>query len=279
MNAVYYLPAAKVVLRIAPATKSAAVSRVARVATRLADLDQPTARLAIGMDKSIETPGWAATAWTYLEQTPGHRHRQRDLAKPLLAMHGLHDLGISLPDWDPVGRSRGRVEEAAVGSDLDFLSDWSCRELRIPLTDLLDQLLRRCSELETAVASAEWALPIAVIHGDAHAGNLLTSPDRGVVLCDLDSVTLGPPEWDLVPSAHGVERFGDPRDHYGAFAAEYGFDLLHSPNWPLLRDIRELQLVTSVIAGLRGRPEVAVELGHRLRSFIARDDQTWHRYR
>lgn len=281
MNAVYKLPAANLVLRIAPAANRSTVRRVTKIAHRLAELDLPTARLAPGVPEPIETPNWAATAWTYLPQIPGQRHRQAELAQPLLAIHSLHDLGFPLPQWDPVSRAQSRLEIAAAAQDeeLDHLQTWAKGKVGLDLSDLIDWLRKRSRSARDAASSTDWRLPTSVIHGDAHAGNLLTDTRGQAVLGDLDSVSIGPPEWDLVPAAHGVERFGDPREQYDELSAAYGFDLLASPTWPTLRSIRELQIVTSVIDGLSGRPDVADELAHRLRSLIGGDTATWHRYR
>jgi aminoglycoside phosphotransferase (APT) family kinase protein len=280
MNAVFHLPAEDMVLRIAPVGHISTVRQTAAVAAQLAVLDLPTVRLAPGFTEPIASRAWAATAWTYLPQPAGYRHQLVDLTTPLLSLHAVGNLGLSLPQWDVVGRCERRMQEAmsATPPAMTYLAAWTKRELHLPLDEVADRLLRRCAEMRRTLATARWTIPIGVIHGDAHAGNLLNA-QNGVVLIDLDSISTGPREWDLVPAAHGVERFSDPREQYDDFVAAYGFDLLASPNWPVLRDVRELQLVTSVIAYLPGRPDVADELGHRLRSFLAGDNATWHRYR
>ncbi len=74
--------------------------------------------------------------------------------------------------------------------------------------------------------------------------------------------------WPLSPAEHR------------AFAHAYGWDITSWSGWPILRDIRELQLVTSVLDRLAGRPQVAAQLAHRLRSFLKGDRATeWTRYR
>lgn len=280
MNAVFYVPEADVILRIAPGDHAGEVRQTAAVAARFAELDLPTVRLAPGLTEPIMTPAWSATAWSYLAQPAGHRHQLVDLASPLLSVHSIHQLGLAIPEWDVINRCEDRVRKVAdaTGEAMDYLHTWAERELNLSIHDVVDRLRQRATELRVAVAAARWALPVGVIHGDAHAGNLLSAPDR-VVLIDLDSVRFGPREWDLVPAAHGVERFADPHREYEDFAAAYGFDLFSSPNWPVLRDVRDLQLVTSVIARLLGRPDVAGELGHRLRSYFAKDGATWNRFK
>lgn len=155
------------------------------------------------------------------------------------------------------------------------MQGWASREVGLSLDSLAALLNDRCDALERQVAGATWQLPTGVIHGDAHVGNLLAGR-----LCDFDSLSVGPREWDLVPLVHSATRFGDPRAPYEEFAAAYGFDLSTSPSWPLLREVRELQLVTSVLDKLPGRPEVAQTLGHRLRTYLKGDrSAVWQRYR
>ena len=129
-------------------------------------------------------------------------------------------------------------------------------------------------EYRTAAAS----LRTGVVHGDAHAGNLLRDGSGGFVLCDLDSTGIGPLDWDLVPAAVGAIRFGEPACYAGLVAA-YGRDVTAGRAWPLLRRIRELVMVTSVATDLRHRPAVATEHAHRMRTLRAGDTHArWHRY-
>jgi hypothetical protein len=100
-----------------------------------------------------------------------------------------------------------------------------------------------------------------------------------VVICDLDSVAYGPREWDLTPAAHGVVRFGRSPAAYQRLARAYEFDVTGWCGWETLRQARDLQLVTSVLPDLPGRPDVAAQLAHRLRSLLTGDHEAiWQRY-
>lgn len=283
MNAVYRLPVAGVVVRMRSGPRAPAqVTRVAQVAAVLAKLDLPVVRLAPEVPQPVHANGWSATVWTLLQQPPGHRFAPADLAAPLRQLHSLTDAPTVLPRWDVLGEIRRRLFETSTktGADLAFLDVWAAEAVGTPLDAILRQLGDRCDQLATALATVEWTLPQAVTHGDAHAANLLRGPDGEVVIGDLDSTTLGPPEWDLTPAAHGAIRFGDEPRKYADFAAAYGLDVTTCPAWDTLREIRELQLVTSVIANLPGRPEVAEQLAHRLRTSLAGDRTArWQRYR
>jgi aminoglycoside phosphotransferase (APT) family kinase protein len=282
MNAVYRLDDAGVVVRIAVGDSAAArVDRAVQVAAMFTNLGVPTVPLAPGYEAAIHVEGWSASVWMLLSQPTDRTWAPVDLAGPLRAIHAINESHVVLPSWDPVAKSRRRLQavDALGESDRQYMHRWSA-QVGVPLDDVIHRLHRWCDDLDEAVGQVDWHLPPGVIHGDAHTGNLLAAPDGRTVLCDLDSVAIGPREWDLVPAAHGPARFGRDCAEYTLFAKEYGFDMTIWPGWKVLRQIRELQLVTSVIASVAGRPAVADELAHRLRSiFTGNVAATWRRYR
>lgn len=71
--------------------------------------------------------------------------------------------------------------------------------------------------------------------------------------------------------AVGRLRFDYPGDAYGELAARYGFDVLGWPGFPVLRKIRELKLVTSVVPILHSNPGIREQWAFRLQSFKNRD--------
>ena len=104
MNAVYKLPAANLVLRIAPVANRLTVHRVTKIAHRLAELDLPTVRLAPGLQEPIETSGWAATAWTTSRRSPGNV-----TGKPNLPVRCWHSTRSTISD----SRSHNGIPSAA----------------------------------------------------------------------------------------------------------------------------------------------------------------------
>jgi aminoglycoside phosphotransferase len=263
-NAVFRLPGDGAVVRIAGSQALRhRVGKVVRVARWLAEADFPAVRLWPGLDQPVRIGEYLATVW---QEVPvvGPEPTVTDLARLL---HRLHRLpvpatGLSLPHWTPlddVGRRLGDAEQLS-SSDRRFL-----RERR----SALDERLARLSFPSTPV----------VVHGDAHLGNLIAGPD-GPVLCDFDSTCLGPAEWDLTPVAVGVLRFDDPIETQREFAAAYGHDVTDWSGFEVLREVRELKLVTSVLPILRSHPDVRDELTHRLSSLRDGDRKNrWHRYR
>ncbi|WP_327007717.1 aminoglycoside phosphotransferase family protein [Dactylosporangium sp. NBC_01737] len=288
MNAVFLAP--PVVLRLARGPHTTALaSRVVAIASALEDAAAPTIRLVDTVNSQpVHSDDWVATIWQQVP-TIATEPKPVDLAAPLRAIHALNLFEAPLAAWSPVEKFRRRISAAAAlpPAAAEELRQWSQADLHLDIKDLLDALRRRCDHLETQLTQVTWHLSSGVIHGDAHTGNVLlpTAPRRPsstlpAVLCDLDSVCHGPREWDLVPTAHGATRFGRSTTEYRAFVDAYGFDITAWSGWPVLRDLRDLQLVTSTIDSLTGRPDVARELAHRLRTLLAGDtNAVWTRYR
>ncbi|MEU4383194.1 phosphotransferase [Micromonospora echinofusca] len=288
MNAVFMSPPFVIRLAAGPHAETLAY-RVVSVAACLEKADMPTVRLAPDLPpQPIFSGEWVATVWQYVP-TVGHDPKPVDLAAPLRALHSLEQLDVSLPRWSPIEKFRRRLDAAAALSieEAAELERWSRTELGIRATDLIQDLRGRCDEAQDDLDRIAWRFPPGVIHGDAHTGNVLLPADghdgparSGPLLCDLDGMCIGPREWDLVPTAHGAARFGRSSADYQGFVGAYRFDITTWKGWPVLRRVRELQLVTSTIDRLAGRPDVARELAHRLRSLIADDlSVTWTRYR
>ena len=288
MNAVFVAPPFVIRLAAGPHAETLA-HQVVSVAACLEKAGMPTVRLAPGLPfQPIFSGEWVATVWDYVP-TVGREPRPVDLAAPLRALHSVDQLDVALPRWSPTEKFRRRLAAAAAlpPQEAAALEHWSNTQLELPATGLLRDLHRRCDEAEEDLDQVTWRLPVGIIHGDAHTGNILlpAANHEGRVpsmplLCDLDGLCVGPPEWDLVPTAHGATRFGRSPAEYREFVEAYGVDITEWAGWPVLRRVRELQLVTSTIDTLAGRPDVASELAHRLRSFLLNDlDARWRRYR
>ncbi len=245
-NAVFRLASAPVVVRIGASTALRhRVEKVVHVATWLAEHDVPAVRLLPGVPQPVQYDGYVATLW---EAVPdgGRRPRGRDLGKLLRRIHDLPEPASWLPPWRPLADVRARIGEATelAPADLAFLQD--------RYDDVADQLSR-----------LEFPSAPSLVHGDAHLGNLIPGP-AGPVLCDFDSSSFGPPEWDLTPLAVGVVRFGEPAGRYRELVRTYGMDVTRWSGFAVLRAVRELKLITSVLPIIESRPEVRAELFRRM---------------
>ncbi|GAA3023732.1 phosphotransferase family protein [Actinokineospora globicatena] len=260
-NAVYWLADAPVVVRIVGSVALRhRVHKVVRVAEWFADNDVPAVRLTPGIQQPVCVGDYAATVW---DAVPEHAVRPRagDLARLLRVVHALPELP-ALPEWDPLDDVRRRLGEA------EGLGDGDLAFLRA-----------RVDEVDDRLRALSFPLPRGLVHGDAHLGNLIPTP-AGPVLCDFDSSCLGPPEWDLTPLAVGVSRFGEPAARYRELVEGYGFDVTLWSGFSVLREVRELKLITSVLPIMNSSPEVRPELLRRLRDFRTGDTSArWARYR
>ena len=262
-NAVFALPEAGLVIRI---TRSHGlherVRKVVRLGSWFEGAGAPTIRLAPGVVQPIAVDGLLASVWTYLPPRDPEPTTE-DLGRVLRRFHGLPMApGVpslpELPRWDPVGDARTRLDDAEALDDNDRagLVQW-CDDLQ----PRLDALLERTEP--------------ALIHGDAHVGNLLRAPaDEGadVVLCDFDATCRGPRQVDLVAVAVGEIRFARPGAHR-TLAAAYGVDVTADPDWALLREARELKMVAAAVPLLASSAGVAEEFRTRLASARDRDDE------
>ncbi|MEU8378843.1 aminoglycoside phosphotransferase family protein [Streptosporangium sp. NPDC048865] len=261
-NAVFRLRRAPVVVRVAGS--SAARSRVptvVRVARWLAGHDFPAVRLLPGCEEPLQVDGHLVTLWEYIPEA-GPRPGGGDLAAMLRRLHTLADPPADLPEWAPMTEVRQRLDEPEDLSPGDHAF-----------------LLDECDEIEERLAALDYVLPAGVIHGDVFMGNVIAGPG-GPVLCDFDSAAIGPREWDLAPVAVGRLRMDYPWDEHTPLAEGYGFDVTRWPGFAVLRRLRELKLVTSVVPVLRSNPGIRPQWEDRMRSFRSRDQTVrWQPYR
>ncbi|MER5973255.1 aminoglycoside phosphotransferase family protein [Streptomyces sp. NPDC002055] len=85
-----------------------------------------------------------------------------------------------------------------------------------PDADLSEETLARLRDRHAEVRAAVDGLESAdqVLHGDAHAGNVMATP-RGLVWTDFEDVTAGPPLWDLACLAARARVLGEGEGGYG----------------------------------------------------------------
>jgi aminoglycoside phosphotransferase (APT) family kinase protein len=257
-NAVFALPSAGIVIRITRSTTFVdRVHKIALLARWLEQVRAPTIRLVVSIDQPVAADGLLATVWHYVPPTPP-APTYEELGGVLRRFHALGVPPFALPMWDPVGDARRRLADAEALEDDDraFLEQW-------------------CDQLAPRVADLNQRTTPGLVHADAHAGNLVRGPDREVVLCDFDATCQGPWQVDLASVAAGEARFGRSGAHQ-ALATAYDYDVTQDPDWPLLRQARELKLVTAAVPLLASAPGIAQEFAVRLRAIATHDhDARW----
>jgi hypothetical protein len=123
--------------------------------------------------------GLVLTFFQYVPHDPGRRPAPEEVGRALAALHGaLRDYCGELPASGPV-------------DDLWRILDTLERE-RILAAGELSALRADLAGLAAEVL----ALPGRALHGDAHPGNVLMTPD-GLVWNDFEDTWRGPAAWDL----------------------------------------------------------------------------------
>lgn len=256
-TAVYHLPAANAVARIAVVTSPESVSRLAvsvKVTRWLTGTGFPSVE-PLPVDQPVCSHGCVVTFWRYLRQD-GPRPGVRDLGCLLRELHHLRPPPVALPAYGPLRSVRRAIESSRAISEEE--RTW---------------LRTRCDDLVHAYDQLGFQLPAGMIHGDAYRGNLLRD-QRRVVLADWDAVSNGPREVDLIPTLQ-APRFGLPEAERDAFIDAYGPDIRAWDGYPIMREIRELSTLTALLRD--GHTDTAAhgELHTRLRSLRSGDDRLW----
>jgi hypothetical protein len=220
-----------------------------QVARWLESAGYPAARLAGPADQPIVADGRVVTFWAQVEE---HRYygTVTEVASLLRRLHGLDPpLFLVLPELQPFKGAETRISRAELPED--------DREF----------LLSRLDDLRNRYAHLDFVLPPGPIHGNASLNSVLPSmwDSRSKVLVDLDCFATGPREWDLVLTAMYFERFGwHSDDEYLEFASVYGFDVMRWPGYTVLRNIRELILLTWLALNPWKLPEIQAEVKGRI---------------
>ncbi|MGF1424932.1 aminoglycoside phosphotransferase family protein [Kitasatospora sp. LaBMicrA B282] len=228
-NGVFRLGTAPVVVKVARrGTRPVGVRRTVQLVEWLTGHGFPTVPLH-PVEQPVLVDEHAVTFWTYLPQ-PEHPVRAEQLAGPLARLHRLPEPPCRLRPLDTVGAIRRSL------ATISALATLSVPDL-VYLTTRLARLEKRLTELR-------FALPPGILQGDPQHRNALHDGGRAV-LCDWDTASYGPPEMDLVTIEIHCRRFGYGPAHYAAFAAAYGFDVTAWDGYPVLRDLRELRMITT----------------------------------
>ncbi|GAA1162253.1 hypothetical protein F4556_005022 [Kitasatospora gansuensis] len=225
-NAVFRLKGAGAVAKIARAgTPVADVQRTVRLVQWLSSQDFPTVEL-LPVEQPVLVGEHAITFWQYLPQ-PADPVPAALLAEPLRTLHRLSPPPFDVRTLDTVGAIR-RSLAAITGlppADLSFLA-------------------QRLDHLESALAEVRYAVRPGLLQGDPQHRNALHH-GGSAVLCDWDTACFGPPELDCVTVEIHCRRFGYGRAHYEQFAERYGFDVTGWSGYGVLRDLRELRMITT----------------------------------
>jgi len=240
-NALFHLPAASVVVRIARTLDYwADVVNEVNVARWLADQGFPAAEV-VDIAQPIAIDEHPVTFWRFIQGRNGNRDDIETLGAVLRRLHGLpKPNSFSLPQENILGRVQARIEKTSVPvEDKDFLHG----------------LL---ADLRSEVNALDFPLRPAPTHGDAHSENIMIQDGRAILI-DLERFAWGQPEWDLSMTATEYMTAGwwTP-DEYSRFVTAYGYDITSwAEGFPVLRRVHELKMTTWLMQNVNESPEVA----------------------
>jgi Ser/Thr protein kinase RdoA (MazF antagonist) len=205
-----------------------------------------------------EVDGLAVTLWVYRE---GAWATTRELATVLRKLHAVRrDGAVPLRVWNPYPPMRQRLDASAV--------------LSPPEKAALGTMIQAN---EAAVRELDFALTPGVIHGDASVGNIWRTPEADLVLFDLESVSIGAREWDLIITSVYRELGWHTEQEYEAFIDEYGTDVRTWSGYTTLAQAQRLRMICWLAGSAVSKDERAVtELRGRVDDLASRSSGfTW----
>jgi len=242
-NTLYRLPGG-IVARIGRPGRQDLAYKEAVVATWLAAAGVPAVRVLSDVEQPVRVADRAVTFW--YELAPHRRASMGEIASVLRQLHTLPRPGFDLPALTPLW-PRGDLSRTEYLDAAD--RSW--------VLGRLDMLHRRYVELP---AGQPWCF----VHGDAWAGNFVTTAG-GPVMLDLERFAYGPPEWDLVAVALAYVTHGThSRREWLDFCARYGDDVTGWNGFAVLRDIRELRKAVFGLPRQKWDSAIAAQARYRL---------------
>jgi aminoglycoside phosphotransferase (APT) family kinase protein len=246
-NAIFTL-AGGVVARVGQPGQLASATRELRISRWLNDTGIPTVAAVEEVSQPVVVDDRPVTWWRLI---PEHRpSTPAELGEVLRALHSQPPPAtFELPTNDPLAGLSERLHNTVGLTDDD----------RTWLIEHLDKLWRRYAQLPDS-------LPLTVIHGDAWQGNVVVPVSGVPIVLDLDKVSLGHREWDLIQI--GVDfvdfdRIG--QDDYRSFVAAYGgYDVTAWTGFRTLADVQELRWVAFALGLVESNEAAAREARHRI---------------
>ncbi|WP_299737474.1 aminoglycoside phosphotransferase family protein [Pseudonocardia sp. 73-21] len=203
---------------------------------------------ALAIEQPIAVNGCVVTLWKSV--CDGEVYAP--IAEVARLIRELHQLmapaGLELPQSHPFGDSSMHLPSYQ-GLDVDDA----------------EFLKKRYRWARESFDSLPFVLERGVIHGDANVGNVLLGDDGRAVLIDLDSVSIGPREYDLIQTAIFAERFGWHTDEeYATFVEVYGWDIMQWEGYEDLAAMREISMTSWLAKKAAGNAAAAKEATKRI---------------
>jgi thiamine kinase-like enzyme len=203
--------------------------------------------------------GGVASFWDWLD-ADGERAGPVAYAHALRTFHDIaRDCPTELPRWNPFGRLEDR---------------WTSSEVISEIGEEVAGVLRVRSEA-LSDSPLLWR-DLQVIHGDAHAGNLLHCGDD-FIWTDFDLIARGPALDDLASYGLAVRRFGNGEDELATVLERYGATDEQRAQLELVTSVKEL-LSLAWLSTILGRAGARPEFRRRVASVVDGTQDLWHAF-
>jgi Ser/Thr protein kinase RdoA (MazF antagonist) len=199
--------------------------------------------------------------WQWISEAPRPADEARQFGRLLRRFHDLEDnAAVPVFPFDPMGKIASRIERLR----REHLVHTSHLQI---LDKIFIDLQRREPELQQS------HLGSGMVHGDAIPSNGVQSRD-GMVLIDLDSISRGPREWDLVPQFVYATRLGrGGRAAWLEFLDGYGIDESDLPSLEAACLIKQFSMTVVLCLSAGRSPKIDGEIERRLESWAQADDK------
>ena len=265
-NAIFYLADQGISLRIyGPAEHPVRAALMVNCARWLERHNFPAVRLSpILAGQPLDLLGYQISVWQWVRQDDLRPHYALLYGRLLKSFHALpeNDEFAVLP-FDPVGKIRQRLDRLKTKQTIST-------ESQTLLEGAYDRVNATQAELQNS------KLGRGIIHGDAMPGNAIQR-DGQMVMIDLDSVTFGPREWDLVPMAIAAKRFGQRgQARWREFLEGYGIDEGDLAELHAAKIIKQLSMTVYLCLSAGQSAAIDTEIARRLRMWADGDlDGHW----
>ncbi|MGH4021508.1 MAG: phosphotransferase enzyme family protein [Pseudonocardiaceae bacterium] len=260
-NALYRILGTDLLLRVArPGTTPEDVYTIIAAAAKLRANGVPVCEPAVQAhpDGPIFLKDCVVSVWKYYTEIPGASTDFGEFGRALKNLHvNSAEIADRLPSWNPLEITRRRLRAVS--------------EIGVPL-QWINDLIRRVEEFQEELSIFEPILSSGVIHGDAHAGNVLNS-EGGIILIDLDNLAIGSREADFAPTIVQLRRFELSVERWTEFTRGYGLrDSWALQESPLVR-LRELFMIVWLLQQYGNSEDVDRELELRMSSLDDKVDK------
>lgn len=257
-NATFDVAGTPLVVRVhRPGRPAEAVARELEVVGFLARRGVPVAPPAADI---LLANGIVVSLWKWVEHDRGATRDFEAFGRLIRRIHEASEgMPVELPKWSPWGKMQRRLQHNRhLLDDCDF--------------GLLRTLIH---EAEQEVERSSYTA--GFVHGDAHYGNTLATPD-GLVMVDFEEAAWGPRSWDLAPTAIAERRFGLSSKELKSFYEGYGVTAPGTPLFTALLSTRELTMTTWLLQLAQPGTQERLEFAKRMQALRGGVGTTWNAF-